>query len=106
VVLVRYESVKVNPREINSTEHHFPILDNEILHSLPGERTAWIRLDKLLFEIKLVASKSEATRKIKERAVKVENKTVPPQATSIIVELPSEIGIALGRKICRVQITK
>jgi tyrosyl-tRNA synthetase len=106
VILVRYESVKVNPREITSTEHHFPILDNEVLHNLPGDRTAWIRLDKLLFEAKLVASKSEATRKIKERAVKVENKTVPSQATSIIAELPSEFGIALGRKVCRVQITK
>jgi tyrosyl-tRNA synthetase len=106
LIVCRYESVKVNPREITSTEHHFPVLDDETLHSLPGERTAWIRLDKLLVETKLANSKSEAMRKIKERAVRVEKKTVPPQATSIIVELPSEFGIALGRRACRVQITK
>ncbi len=106
LILVSYDSIKVNPREITSMEHHFPVLDNETLHSLPGDRTAWVRLDKLLFEAKLAASKSEAARKIKERAVKIENKTVPAQTTSIIVELPSEIGITLGRKICRVQITK
>jgi tyrosyl-tRNA synthetase len=106
LVSVLYDSVKVNPREILSTEQHFQILENEVLHNLSGDRSAWVRLDKLLFEAKLAASKSEAVRKIKERAVKINNKTVPPQATSFIVELPSEILLSLGRKMCKVQITK
>ncbi|HEX7284701.1 MAG TPA: tyrosine--tRNA ligase, partial [Candidatus Angelobacter sp.] len=80
VIEIRYETVRVNPREITSPEKHFPILDDAILHSLPGDRTGWIRLDKLLFETKLAGSKSEAVRKIKERAVRVENKQVPSQA--------------------------
>jgi tyrosyl-tRNA synthetase len=106
LVSVLYDSVKVNPREILSTEQHFQILENEVLHNLSGDRSAWVRLDKLLFEAKLAASMSEAVRKIKERAVKINNKTVPPQATSFIVELPSEILLSLGRKMCKVQITK
>lgn len=106
LVSVLYESVKVNPSESSSTEQHFQILENEVLHNLPGDRSAWVRLDRLLFEAKLAASKSEAVRKIKERAVRINNKSVPPQTTSFIVELSSEILLALGRKMCKVQITK
>ncbi len=106
VVVVLYSSVKVNPQEVISPEHHFVVVDANVLRTLQGEQIGWIRLDRLLHEIKLAVSRTEAARKIKEKAVKINNRTVPPTVTNAIVQLPSEIAVALGRKLCRAQITK
>ncbi|HEX4605830.1 MAG TPA: S4 domain-containing protein, partial [Candidatus Angelobacter sp.] len=80
-----------------------PIPDREVL-KLAGDRVRWVRLDKLLFEAKLTSSKSEASRKIKEGAVKIGQKQIPAKVTSLVLEVPSEMVISLGRKVCRIQI--
>ncbi|HEX9256186.1 MAG TPA: S4 domain-containing protein, partial [Candidatus Angelobacter sp.] len=85
-------------------ELYEPIPDREVL-KLPGNRVRWIRLDKLLFEAKLALSKSEATRKIKEGAVRVGEKRINPKVTTLLLEVPSELVVSLGRKVCKVRIT-
>jgi tyrosyl-tRNA synthetase len=102
VVPVAY--LNVNAAEVTVPELYEPIPDHQVLN-LPGDRIRWIRLDKLLFEVKLASSKSEANRKIKEGAVRIGDKAISPRVTSLLLEVPSEIVIALGRKICKVQIT-
>ena len=102
VVPVSY--LNVNAAEVTVPELYEPIPDHQVL-KLPGDRIRWIRLDKLLFEAKLTSSKSEANRKIKEGAVKIGDKAISPKVTSLLVEVPSEMVVALGRRICKVQIT-
>jgi len=102
VVPVSY--LNVSAAEITSPELYQAIPGTEIL-KLPGDQLGWIRLDKLLFEVKLAASKSDATRKIKEGAVRVGEKQIPPKVTTLLLEIPSEHVVTLGRKMCRVRIT-
>jgi tyrosyl-tRNA synthetase len=106
VVVVPYSALKVNPQEVISPEHHFVVVDANVLSALKGDEIGWIRLDRLLHEVKLTVSRTEAARKIKEKAVRINNRAVPSTATNAIVQLPSEIAVALGRKLCRAQITK
>src|SRR5215472_3220120 len=87
VVPVSY--LNVSAAEITSPELYQAIPGTEIL-KLPGDQLGWIRLDKLLFEVKLAASKSDATRKIKEGAVRVGEKQIAPKVTTLVVEVPSE----------------
>jgi len=55
-----------------------------------------VRLDKLLVEAGFVDSKTEAARKISERAVRMLNKVVPELTISVIV--PCDLPTKLGRK--------
>jgi len=102
VVPVSY--LNVNATEISSPELYQAIPDMAVL-KLGGDKLRWVRLDKLLFEVKLAASKSEATRKIKEGAVRVGEKQIAPKVTTLVVEVPSEHVVTLGRKMCKVRIT-
>jgi tyrosyl-tRNA synthetase len=102
IVPVAY--INVNAAEVTTPELYEPIPDREVL-KLAGDRVRWIRLDKLLFEAKLTSSKSEAVRKIKEGAVKIGDKAIAAKVTSLVLEVPSEVVVTLGRKICKVQIT-
>jgi tyrosyl-tRNA synthetase len=102
VVPVSY--LRVDTAAITIPEQYQPIPDKEVL-KLPPDRVRWIRLDKLLFEAKLAASKSEAARKIKEGAVRIGERQILPRVTSLVLEVPSELVVTLGRKICKVQIT-
>jgi tyrosyl-tRNA synthetase len=104
VVLLHVSSLKVDVSETRSPEFHMSLLEDEKLHKLPGERLCWIRLDKLLHEAKLASSRSEASRKIKEKAVKVQNRPVPTKVTTLITEIPSDILVALGRRMCKVRL--
>jgi tyrosyl-tRNA synthetase len=104
LTLVPVSYLSVNAAEITTPELYQAIPDLEVL-KLPGDRLRWIRLDKLLFEVELAASKSEATRKIKEGAVRVGEKQISPKVTTLVVEVPSEHVVTLGRKMRRVQIT-
>ncbi len=101
VVPVSY--LNVNTVEITTPEFYQPIPDETVLR-LAGDQVRWIRLDKLLFEAKLASSKSEAARKIREGAVRVGDKRINPKVTSLVLEVPSEIVVSLGRKLCKVQI--
>jgi len=102
VISVSY--LNVNAAEVTVPELYEPIPDREVL-KLAGDRVRWIRLDKLLFEAKLASSKSEAVRKIREGAVRIGEKTISPKVSSLVLEVPNEIVVALGKKICKVQIT-
>jgi len=62
-----------------------------------------VRLDKLLKESGLTSSRSEAERKIKERAVKVNGEVVESLVLSIAV--PDEITIRLGKRIKQIRLT-
>ena len=55
-----------------------------------------VRLDKLLVEAGFVASRAEASRKIRERAVRVLDKVVEVPVISVIV--PCELPTILGRQ--------
>jgi tyrosyl-tRNA synthetase len=104
LITVPVAYVNVNTAEVTTPELYEPIPDREVL-KLAGDRVRWIRLDKLLYEAKLASSKSEATRKIKEGAVKIGEKVIAAKVTSLVLEVPSEVVVTLGRKICKVQIT-
>lgn len=104
LITVSVAYVNVNTAEVTAPELYEPIPDREVL-KLAGDRVRWIRLDKLLYEAKLASSKSEATRKIKEGAVKIGEKAIAAKVTSLVLEVPSEVVVTLGRKICKVRIT-
>jgi tyrosyl-tRNA synthetase len=102
--IVPVAHLNVIATEVSTPELYEPIPDSEVL-KLPGNRVRWIRLDKLLFEAKLAPSKSEATRKIKEGAVRIGEKRINPKVTTLLLEVPTELVVSLGRKACKVHIT-
>jgi tyrosyl-tRNA synthetase len=102
--LVPVSLLAVNTAEVTSPELYQPIPDQEVLR-LAGNKLRWIRLDKLLFEAKLASSKTEAARKIREGAVRIGQKHIMPKVTTLVLEVPSELVVALGRKMCKVQLT-
>lgn len=73
--------------------------------NIPQNQMAFAYLDRFLFEAKLASSRSEAARKIKEHAVKIENTKIPPTVTKALLQVPSRIIVSLGRNMCRVNIT-
>ena len=93
---------KVNAmREIpaaEKTESYFP-LDAP---SLPNVRLVWF--SKVLVEAGLAASRREAGRKIDEKAVRADDKTVLRDLVTI--ELRSEKVVRLGKKIKRLSIVE
>jgi tyrosyl-tRNA synthetase len=98
-------TVGVDPREIKGLERYWPYPDKESVLGIEGRKAGWLRMDKLLVESHLANSRTEAARKIKEGAVKVQNKVFPPETTSLVLQLPAELVISLGKKIRRVTIT-
>jgi tyrosyl-tRNA synthetase len=87
---------KTPPSELANT--YFPLWQaqrsqNDNLSSA-GARA--VRLDKLLVEAGFVDSKTEAARKIRERAVRMLNKVVSELTISVIV--PCDLPTVLGRK--------
>jgi tyrosyl-tRNA synthetase len=62
-----------------------------------------VRLDKLLVEAGFVQSRSEADRKIRERAVRVDDTVI--ESPIMTVYIPSELTTVLGRKTKLVSIT-
>ncbi len=99
-VTVKLDSVTAGSKD-QPSEHantYFPLWQaqrsqNENLGSA-GPRA--VRLDKLLVEAGFVDSKTEAARKIRERAVRMLNKVVPELTISVIV--PCDLPTVLGRK--------
>jgi tyrosyl-tRNA synthetase len=63
---------------------------------------AAIRIDKLLMQAGLVSSSSEAARKRKEKAVKVNGLVVT--TSQIIKRVPGELNISVGRRLRKVKI--
>lgn len=83
----------------------FPSLE-AILRPPQSKRVGYLRLDKLLLHAGFSSSASEANRKIKEGAVRIESKQVPKETTTMAIALPDQILIALGKKIKRVEIAR
>src|SRR6476660_7405842 len=83
VELVRIPLDRVNAassRELADEESYFP-LDNP---KLPGIRLVWF--NKILVEAGLAASGTEASRKIKENVVRVNEKTISQMVVTIVLD--------------------
>jgi len=90
--LLKVSSVKLDTEETGG----YVRLD-EALCPPPGKREALIRVDKMLREIGLVASGSEATRKIKEKAVSINDKVMHGFVVSKFI--PDDITVRVGKRI-------
>jgi tyrosyl-tRNA synthetase len=101
VELVRIPLEKVNAagsRKLEDESSYFP-LDNP---RLPDIKLVW--LSKVLVEAGLAASGSQASRKIEERAVRVDETTI---TRAVVTILPNtERVLRLGKKMKRVTITE
>jgi tyrosyl-tRNA synthetase len=77
---------------------HFSLWQTQLEQdaTLDLQKIKAVRLDKLIFESGFVSSRTEATRKIREHAVRVMNKVVPVPIISLIV--PCEVPTTLGRQ--------
>jgi tyrosyl-tRNA synthetase len=88
----------VGTKELSDSNSYFPLYDPQVADI----RLVWF--DKVLAEAGLVASRTEAGRKIRENAVRANGKTVNrPLAT---VQLRSETVIRLGKKTKKVVIAE
>ncbi len=85
-----------NSRELADENTYF-VIDAP---SLPNVRLVWF--NKVLVEAGLVASGTEGSRKIKEKVVRVDDKTIPQMVVSI--QLDKERVVRLGKKIKRIAI--
>jgi tyrosyl-tRNA synthetase len=91
---VRFQGTKDLTDDENS---YFPLwqYQTDIAGASDPQKRMPIRLDKLLTEAGFVSSRTEASRKIKEKAVRLLQQTV---THPIVLLIPAEITIALGRK--------
>ena len=83
-------------KELSDTASYFPLDDP----NLPNIRLVWF--SKVLVEAGLAASRREASRKIEEKAVRADEKTVIRDL--VTVQLKSEKVVRLGKKIKRLSI--
>jgi tyrosyl-tRNA synthetase len=86
--------------ELKDANSYFPIDDPLDNPRLPDIRLVWF--DKVLAEAGLVTSRTEGSRKIEAKAVRVNDKTVLRPLVSILLE--SEKVVQLGKKMKRVVI--
>jgi tyrosyl-tRNA synthetase len=86
-----------NSRDLADESKYF-LLDNP---QLPGIRLVW--LNKVLVEAGFAASGTEASRKIEEKAVRVDDTLVTRVVVSVLPN--TEKVVRLGKKIKRVSIT-
>ncbi|MCI0402425.1 MAG: tyrosine--tRNA ligase [Acidobacteria bacterium] len=78
---------------------------NALKEPTPGRNEKYIRLDRLLAESGFVSSAAEGARKIKEKAVKLTDGRVIPTMT-LVMKVPGDITIRLGRRITRVLVVE
>jgi tyrosyl-tRNA synthetase len=85
---------------------HFPLwhVQMEQDRRLDPQKITAVRLDKMLVEAGFVTSRTEAGRKIKEKAVRVMDKVVPVTILTVIV--PCDLPTTLGRQAKVVSITE
>ena len=85
---------------------HFPLwqVQMEQDKSLDPQKIRAVRLDKMLVEAGFVSSRTEAGRKIKEKAVRVMDRVVPVTIVTVIV--PCDLPTILGRQAKVVSITE
>src|SRR5579864_2497190 len=83
-------------KDLSDDENAYFPLDKFQSESLDPSRARLIRLDKLVVEAGFVQSRTEAVRKIKEKAVRIENRPIPQPVVRVI--FPSKFVMTLGRK--------
>ncbi len=84
---------------------YLPVPNKEVLtNPPPGTKLDWIKIDKLLHRAGLATSVAEAARKVKERAVKVDNTTVPNDVISIVMPVPGEVLLTLGKRMRKIRV--
>ncbi len=84
------------------TVPYYPLFD--LKEVKPGSFIPLLRLDKIISAASLSASNTEAARKLKERAVRVNGNVVVVNHVATLV--PAEFTLKVGRHWKRVQITK
>jgi tyrosyl-tRNA synthetase len=85
--------------------NYLPIPDMQaITDPPPGTKPDWLKIDKLVHKAGLAASVAEAARKLKEKAVRVQNKPVPTEVISLVMPVPGELVLGLGRKLRKVRV--
>jgi tyrosyl-tRNA synthetase len=102
---VRFEQVYVKETEAlaGPALPYYPLF--EFSEVAPGTLVPLLRLDKIISAVNLTSSNSEAARKLKERAVRIDGNVVV--VNQIATPLPSkEFALNVGRHWRKVQIIK
>ena len=99
-VPVKVVTVSPDAEEFGSA---FPLQGGRPLQDVV-EGPYFIRVDKLLREAGLVSSATEASRKLKEKAVRINQELVP--GLVFIAYLPVEISVRVGKRLKRVALLK
>jgi tyrosyl-tRNA synthetase len=98
-VAVRLNRIAViGAKEFEQERSHFPLYETQKQQdgSLDLQTVRAVRFDKLLVEAGFVDSRTEADRKIRERAVRAMNKVIPVPIVTLFV--PCELLTILGRQ--------
>jgi tyrosyl-tRNA synthetase len=104
-VTVKFEKIYISSSEQDALTMGYFDVDIRSRRNDPSSKklfAAAIRTDKLLVQAGLVSSASEAERKRKERAVKINGEVV--SATQIGKFIPGELLVGVGRKLKKVNI--
>jgi tyrosyl-tRNA synthetase len=103
---VKFDKIYVNASEEDAFSTAYFDVDFRDRRNQPGSENlfaAAIRTDKLLVQAGLVGSTSEAARKRKERAVRINGNVV--SASQVVKFVPGELTISVGRKLRKVRIS-
>jgi tyrosyl-tRNA synthetase len=103
---VKFDKVYVRSSEPDALSMGYFDVDIRSRRSDPNSKNlfaAAIRTDKLLVQAGLVSSATEAGRKRKERAVKINGELVT--VAQIAKFIPGEMVVSVGRKLKKVKIT-
>jgi tyrosyl-tRNA synthetase len=102
---ILYAQVYVKETEVlaGPTLPYYPLFDFDEV--VPGTLIPMLRLDKIISAVNLANSNSEAARKLKERAVRIDGNVVV--VNQIATPVPSkEFALNVGRRWRKVQIIK
>jgi len=100
-VTISRQQVLLRESEDDPSAPWFPLYERSKLQ--PGTLISILKMEKLLTSAGLAPSTSEAARKLKERAVRVNGETVV--VNQLATRLPAEFNLNLGRHWKRVQVT-
>jgi tyrosyl-tRNA synthetase len=103
-IKIPYSQVYVKDVEASTdrTAPYYPLFDFDKVK--PGSLMPLLRLDKIISAASLTGSNTEAVRKLKERAVRINGDVVVVSHVAMLV--PGEFTLKVGRHLRKVQITK
>jgi tyrosyl-tRNA synthetase len=99
-IRIEKQDVLLRESEDDPAAAWFPLYERSTLK--PGARISILKMEKLLTCAGLASSTSEASRKLKERAVRVNGETIV--ISQLAALLPTEFELNLGRQWKRVEI--